>query len=128
MVVRFESKCTNVRKSCRSLQELSDEYLRNFLFANIGFDALENGTLNICHTLGNHFEKKLESTQAEADAASPVLAPRLRPPAHGATDDRDRRERGALQAVRRRSALGELRFPQHRRQPGDDDQRREDHA
>ena len=47
MVFQLDSKGAKVCESCRSRQELSNEYLR----AKFGVDAAENETLKVCHKI-----------------------------------------------------------------------------
>ena len=47
VVFRLDSKSAKVCKSCRSRQELSNEYL----LAKVGVDTAENGPLKVCHKL-----------------------------------------------------------------------------
>ena len=47
LVFRLESQAAKVCKSCRSRQELSNEYL----LATIGVDKAENGRLEVCQKL-----------------------------------------------------------------------------
>ena len=49
MVSRLDSKAAKVCKSCRSRQELSNEYV----LAQLGFDTAESGPLKVCKQLAN---------------------------------------------------------------------------
>ena len=53
MVFLLDSKGAKVYKSCRSRQELSNEYL----LAKFGFDAAENGPLKVCQKVANSSKK-----------------------------------------------------------------------
>ena len=47
MVCQLDSKSANVSRSCRSRQDLSNEYL----LAKFGVDTAENGPLKVCQKL-----------------------------------------------------------------------------
>ena len=55
LVVRLESQCAKVCKSCRSRQELSNENgvfsINMYLLAKFGVDTAENGPLKVCQKI-----------------------------------------------------------------------------
>ena len=98
--VLFSQK-THTCKSCRSLQELSNEYL----LAKFGVDTAENGPLKHCQKLEKKFRKNigLPGSAMEA-AAQSLLAAQPRMPCDPGQSPRSGRELpcGTCSALRER--------------------------